>query len=241
MVNGAAPCSHAEGCWLCSGPVQHGAEGAKGVAKTFLDNRRCHGAPGAVCAACMAAMSKRQFTIDGAGRAAPANLSHWGDDAGYCFGTKSDKARILGFLTTAKRGRWFAAIADSGQKHVLPFAQFNVGGGVTGIVSFETETVLVPPSAPTDAAQVTAMLNAGVSKTGILSGEYLPRQIMAAGVDVIDAFESWAKHQRGSGWFSLVVWLAQKGESLCDPVKAPCNEEAKPETPPSKMGQLSFF
>lgn len=240
MVSGATALPRCVECWICAGPAAIGAPVAKGVAKTFLDGRRCRGAGDAVCAACMAAMSKRQFTIEGAGRAAPANLSHWGDDLGYSFGTKSDKARILAFLTAPKAGRWFAAIADSGQKHVLPFARFNSGGGVAGIVEFETESVLVPPTAATDAARITALLDAGVSKTGILSGDYYPRQVVAAGFDVIDAFEAWAKHRRGSGWFSLAVWLAQKGEeTACEPTPPPA--EVPPSSPPLKMGQLSFF
>lgn len=197
-------------CWLCGAHAVRGAPDSAGVAKTFLDHRRCLGEPGVVCAACMAAMSKRQFSIEGAGKAAPTNLSHWYGAGVYEFGSKGDKGRMREFLLRDKVGPWFASIADSGQKHLLPFAQMNPGGGVAGRVIFETEVVTVPTDAGDDIARIVRMLDAGVSKSCIASGDYYPRQIMKVGEEAIEEFEAWASPLRGSGWFDLAVWISQK-------------------------------
>lgn len=43
----------------------------------------------------------------------------WEPPHGYRYGNKADKAMMREWLCSPRRGAWFAAIADSGQKHLL--------------------------------------------------------------------------------------------------------------------------
>lgn len=51
--------------------------------------------------------------------------SHLWHDGAYSYANKGDKPSILEFLRAPKTGPWFACIADSGQKHLLPYTPIN--------------------------------------------------------------------------------------------------------------------
>jgi hypothetical protein len=50
-------------------------------------------------------------------------------------GNKANKPAILAWLRAPKQAPWFAAIADSGQKHAVPYAPLNLSA--VGRVQFE--------------------------------------------------------------------------------------------------------
>lgn len=128
---------------------------------------------------------------------------------GYANASKGEKPLMRAFLERDHAGHWFAGIGDTGQLHVLPFAQWN-GPGRAGVVTFERQTVYVPAdvSLLEDATQ---LLTAGASKAEVLAGEYEANAWRLCEPQ-IRAFEERYRRLRGSGWFALAVWLAQRDE-----------------------------
>lgn len=137
----------------------------------------------------------------------------FGDDgtrcAGYVNASKGEKPLIREFLALQHAGSWFAAIADSGQKHVLPFAPMN-GPGRRGRVLFDELLVTIPDDQRLLGDSI-ELLTAGATKDEILSGDYRATTYDRCSAAVIE-FERTHAGERGSGWFALAVWLAQRDE-----------------------------
>lgn len=127
----------------------------------------------------------------------------------YANASKGEKPLIRDFLARRHGGVWFAAIADSGQKHVLPFAPMN-GPGVRGNVLFE-EMIVPVPADQSLVPDATALLTAGVTKDEIISGSYYPRTWAENELQVRE-FERQHSGERNSGWFTLALWLSQRNE-----------------------------
>lgn len=143
------------------------------------------------------------------------NVSHfyeagWEGIQAPCYGncSKGEKPAIRAFLEREHAGPWFAAIGDTGQLHVLPFAQMN-GTGRRGVVLFERTLVSVGDVALIGA--VADLLTAGATKEEIQSGDYGPNAWRLCEPQIREFEERYAKH-RGGGWFSLSVWVAQRNE-----------------------------
>lgn len=128
---------------------------------------------------------------------------------GYLNASKGEKPLVRAFLERRHEGTWFAAIADSGQKHVVPWAPLNAPGK-GGLVIFEETLVRVPRSLELIEA-MTALLTAGGTKDEIIDGEYRPNTWNRC-QEAIEAFESKHGKLRHSGWFNLAIWLAQRDE-----------------------------
>lgn len=132
-------------------------------------------------------------------------------EPGYVNCTKGNKPLIRAFLERKHVGNWFAAIADSGQKHILPLTRWNFGNVMTsGIVMFDEAEVQVPGDVSL-IASTCDLLTAGATKDEILSGDYRFVTIERC-ADMVRAFERGAKTQRGGNWFNLAIWLAQRDE-----------------------------
>lgn len=130
---------------------------------------------------------------------------------GYLNASKGEKPLIRDFLLRPKQGTWFAAIADSAQKHVLPWAPLNAPG-VRGLVLMDEALVSIPDNPRPLVDDIMELLTAGVTKDEVLSGNYTPRAFQLA-QEMVIAFE--AGHgagKRGSEWFALAVWLSQRDE-----------------------------
>lgn len=148
----------------------------------------------------------------------------------YANWSKGEKPAILSFLRRPKRGTWCCAVADSGQKHVLPYAPVNPARDVGGEVLFDEVLVVLPGddsgwSIVEDAA---ALLTAGGTKEGLETGRYADGS-WARCADRILAFEAIYGHLRGGAWFSLAVWLAQadQGEVAARLVREKAARSAK--------------
>jgi hypothetical protein len=138
------------------------------------------------------------------------NYSHlWEKGRGYSNASKGEKPAIREFLAREHAAPWFAAIADSGQKHVLMFVALN-GPGRSGVVMFDEQPVCVPDSVAL-VDSITALLSAGVTKDEIGSREYYVRT-MAERRELVERFEAEHGSERGSGWFTLALWLSQRDE-----------------------------
>lgn len=210
-------CVDVEGpCYVCGSLLGRGTPLKAWMGSNYVDQARvmCP-LSGHVCEAC-AYVHSRTSPVKGRepkeGKKLGGNFrnySHLGEGEWYANASKGEKPVIRDFLRAEHRAPWFAAIADSGQKHVLPFAPLN-GPGRGGRVQFEDATVLVPEDT-TLIDDVTEALTSGVTKDEILAGSYrvwtwqtLP--------DLVRDFESRRGGERGSEWFGLAVWLSQREE-----------------------------
>ena len=137
----AAACS--ANCYLCAGLTSRGVAVGDWMGNNFTSQTLCRAPSSAwVCEACAYITSRTSPVI---GRDAKEgkkfggsfrNYSHLWDERGYVNSSKGEKPLIREFLGRDHRGPWFAAIADRGQKHVLPFAPMN-GPGRSGLVLFD--------------------------------------------------------------------------------------------------------
>ena len=191
-------------CWVCGGPATRGLLRAKWMAATFVGQNRARALESShVCEACGYVMAGKP----------PDTLrmtSHLVDDRGWQRYHKGHKPAIRAWLRGPKDGEWFAAVADTGQKHVVPWTPINPSGAAIGRVLFEERLVTIGDWAIVDA--LTALLTAGATKEETIRGEYGPRAWQLAG-PMLRTFESsFGARERGGGWFELAVWLAQRNE-----------------------------
>ncbi len=213
-------------CWVCGGTLSLGVCWEDWAGSNFVGQNRVK-APSSeyVCAACVYICGRtnpvpgrppkegKQF--GGSFR----NYSHLYDsgDSGcyrcgpmYINASKGEKPVILAWLKGPHVGAWFAAIADSGQKHVLPWVPVNPAGTKRGIVLFDEQIVRMPASfALVD--QLAMMLTAGATKDSVKTGEYTPREWHLAEKQIVEFETRWGQ-LRGGAWFCLALWLAQRDE-----------------------------
>lgn len=213
------PIDAPHGCRVCGSPCSRGmAYGDWGGSDTTTPGRVRSWASAVVCEACVAICARfspcpARPAADGKEAIRWSNLSILFDDNGLVTATKGQKDRIRAWLAKPKRGRWFASIAESGQKHVIPWTPWNGAGATRGVIRFEERDVVCS----TDAllaivADMTAFLTAGATKETIESGDYSPNQWRTLG-ERIELFEGVYGTQRGGDVFALALWLAQRDEA----------------------------
>ena len=169
-------------------------------------------APGQPCAKC-----------DGTGRKESAgrwsNFTHLWDGHTLDNATKGEKPKILAFLrrmatpNASERGTWFAAISDTGQKHILPYTPVNLSRGAGGI-RFEEQTVALPTIASPSwelVSDTTQLLTDGATKEEIERGAYGPFAYARCRAAIERYEQRWAA-LRGLPWFALSLWLSQRDE-----------------------------
>jgi hypothetical protein len=211
-------CHDASGpCYVCAGTCARGMRVRDWRGANFTGQNRVR-SPLAehICEACVYVMARSSPVL---GRPAKPgmqfgpnhrNYSHLFEaPAVYVNASKGEKPALREWLAREKRGCWFAAIADSGQKHVLPWAPWN-GPGRGGLVLFDEQLVDVPDSLAL-VETMTELLTAGATKDEIGSGDYRPQAWIRCMVP-LQAFELAHASQRGSAWFTLALWLAQRDE-----------------------------
>lgn len=141
------------------------------------------------------------------------NFSHFLDEDRLENATKGEKPRVLSWLRGPKVGWWFCVVADSGQKHLVPYAPLNPPGSA-GRIRFEEQELALPrdPAAWSIVDDACALLTAGATKEEISTGIYSARAHELCGVDALRVFEARHGGQRGGAWFALVLWLSQRDE-----------------------------
>lgn len=131
------------------------------------------------------------------------NYSHFVLDGVWHPLSKGNKPEMRRLLFASAE---VAVIAESGQKHLLPWARI-------GWWTFELATVRPFPDR---LAQILAVIEplyqAGISKTEIETGRYDSRRIVTVGLDVWRAAEEQIKTWRGTLPLALALFLAQKDE-----------------------------
>ncbi len=195
-----------ERCYVCACPSARSQAVKEWMGENFT-GQSLVAAPSStlVCEACVWAMAGRP----------PDTLRMWChlyDEAGYVRTNKGDKPQIRDWLRGPHQGEWFAAIADSGKKHVLPFTPVNPAGSF-GSVRFEEDTLMLPRAEHEWAIldETTELLTLGATKAEIEPGIYGPRAWSLCPGPIAAFEERWGR-LRNSAWFRLVVWLAQRDE-----------------------------
>lgn len=215
-------------CWLCGEEMARGLPCSKWQGANFTDQNKCRW-PGAthVCEACAWACSwvappgfygphnPRPTKADGTPKKG-VNLrlfSHLYDAGEYQALNKADKPAILTWLRAPKTGPWWATVADTGQKHMVPWAEVNARGGYGGVVLFEESPVMLPASPEGWALvdDVVDLLTWGVTKDELLTGRYSTRSWMTC-PGALRAFDAAHGRLRHGPWFELTVWLGQRDE-----------------------------
>ena len=155
--------------------------------------------------------------------------THLHDERGYSYENKASKPAILLWLRGPKVGAWFACIADSGKKQTVPFAQTNHTGVVAGMVRFEDRDVRIPGGAGgwLIVDECAALLTAGATKGEVSSGDYRPSTYERCAAMVRGFETAHGRARRGSAWFDLVVWLAQRDEEAVAVRQKAEKDEAK--------------
>jgi hypothetical protein len=224
-------CAEAIGtCYVCGGQVARGKPVKAWMADSYTDQNRI-AAPTAThtCESCcfvMARLSPVPGRPPKEGKTAGGNFRNYshlwemgwtapvcGDDGTrlpeYTNASKGQKPLIRAFLERRHTGPWFAAIADSGQKHVLPYTPINPPGP-GGNVLFDEALVRIPADVSL-IAEMCALLTDGATKEEIERGDYRPQTWQRLGASRIREFERTHGRSRGH-WFALAIWLAQRDE-----------------------------
>lgn len=232
-------------CWVCAAPAPRGLARAAWLGAGFVGQNRVRApASGVVCEAC-AYVCARLSPVPGRpprpGRAVGGNYrnySHLYAGGGYETASKAEKARVRAFLRRPKPGPWFAAVADSGQKHLLPWVPVN-GTSVGGAVLFEEAVLRVPgPGGWALVEAVDGLLAAGATRGEILAGRYRPATWRRAR-PAVEGFE--ARHGgagRGGHWFRLAVFLAAAPPAVGTAWKEGGRDAAAPGDEPEQRHEL---
>lgn len=235
VVIGCNDLAQIEPCWLCGFKTVRGVSVRKWQGAQFTDQNKV-AVPDSdiVCDACVWACSwvpPPGFPLPEPGsRGLNLRLySHLWDAGKYRVYNKADKDRMLEWLRCGKRGPWFAAIADTGQKHVVPWTPLNAAGGYGGEVRFEERSVRLPADAAGwDLVDgMVALLAAGVTKSEIMTGEFSVRSYRDQPTKVLEFEKRYGLSLRGSAWFELAAWLAQKPESKKQEAKCSTRKKRK--------------
>ncbi len=197
---------HEGRCWICASDMARGVRVDRWMGASFTGQNRVRSPTSShVCEPCVWAMAgKPPHTL--------RMTSHlWAEGEPYLTPNKGGKPAMRAFLRAPHAGPWFAAIADSGQKHIVPWTPVNPAGTKRGRVAFEDRTVTIGDWAALDAT--TALLTGGTTKEEILRGDYGQRAWQLCG-DALREFEREHGGLRGGWWFELVVFLAQRDEAV---------------------------
>ena len=219
-----------ERCALCGHPSLRGTPYAKWQGTAFASQNQlaCPGSswicepcvwscswvapPGFVAAPTVKVKDKRTGEMVEKERTRVPRLtafSHlWSESDGYWHATGADREKIRGWLRAPKSGAWFAAIADSGKKHVLPFTPLNPAGSVAQWARIDDDLVRIGSWDLVDAMSALLVVS---TRAGIESGQHSGYAWRTAPEQVRDFERAWSP-LRGSAWFRLALWLATKPE-----------------------------
>ena len=140
------------------------------------------------------------------------NYSHFIVDGKWIPLSKGDKRRMQSLLLDEPFPE-LAAIAESGQKHIVFRAPRNLPNGYAGWVQFEEQSLFVVPDKLWKVLDVVERLYIGFSKTEIETGKYAGYRVIKFGFERWQALDFELRQHRGSLLFQLAVFLTQKGEN----------------------------
>lgn len=206
-------------CWFCGGAHRRGMEVRRWVKAGFTTGNRVR-CPSSttVCEPCVFICS-RLSPVPGRppapGKKLGGNFRNYshcaeivGDEISYCNASKAEPERVVEFLRRPKRGRWWCAVAESGQKHAIPWAPPN-GPGIRGVVAFDDVTVTIPEGKRWGLLdRIETLLLLGVPRGAIADGRWSVDMCRKHG-DALREFDDRWGHERGGSWFALCIHLAK--------------------------------
>ena len=137
------------------------------------------------------------------------NYSHFVVNGEWMPLSKGDKVRMRALLL----GRPFpelAAVAISGQKHIVFRARRNPPGGRAGWVQVEEAAVFVDPAELGALLESVEELYLGFSKAEIATGQYRQYRIRKFGLARWRELDMCIRDRRGSPLLDLAIFLAQR-------------------------------
>jgi hypothetical protein len=212
-------------CCLCASPLDSRGVRLEKAGCTFVNqtNMRTPQSPW-LCSPCLWSTKWKcppgrtnKAKADGSEAAkglSPAMLGHRWEvlpDGSSRYGnhSKADKADLRTWLRAAKASWWWCTIADSGKKHTIAWAPLNYGQAQGATVLLDEQEIALGDWALVD--DMTTLLTAGATKASVERGDYNAGEWERC-ADLVRAFEARWAGLRGSGWFTLAVWLAQRDE-----------------------------
>ena len=197
-------------CRLC-GSHEPGVPFAEWVKDTFTDFDRL--LPGdTVCNDCLFWLDEKSTELmRRAGKdklQKMRNYSHFVKGGQWTPYSKGDKAGMRRMLLEPPFPE-LAAIADSGQKHIVFKARRNEIGQSAGWIGFEEMPIWVEPDQLDERLTLLDEMLGIFSKGEIAGASYYPHRIMQYGLERWQVAEARVSHWRGSGLFALALFLAQ--------------------------------
>lgn len=206
-------------CWMCGARHVRACTVREWMPPTFLGAPRVACPSSAtICEACVWICS-RTSPVPGRPPAAGKklggnfrNYSHMvefdGEQVIYGNASKADNEAIVTFLRRPKAGAWWCAIAESGQKHVIPWARRN-GPGAAGSVAYEELAVPLTSEYQWQMFDaIEGLLARKIPRGAILDGRWTVELIRKHG-EAIGQFDNAWQHERGGAWFRLACQIAR--------------------------------
>lgn len=236
------PTTEAHGpCWVCALPCEgSGVLVRKAVGESFTDHANV-AVPDSdyICVPCTWALSGKPpntFRLWTVIWRTDKQLKNGNAKAPLfppaCLTAKNDLTELVNILLNPPRdgSPWFAAIADSGQKHVLPFTPLNHGPYWN--VRFEDETIHGSPLEFGQTLSVVATLYAaGFNREEIATGKPRPSKLIDSGFDFWRKHNKFLRIRRGGSLLRLAIFLLRK-EGIED-----VRKQARGYTPPGLGGE----
>lgn len=190
-------------CWVCGSPSARGIQRYKWMGANFTGQNkvRCPSSEH-VCEPCVHVTAGKPPDTE-------RMWSHLVEGDQHLRLNKGSKAAMRQFLFRYHKDPWFAAIADSGKKHIVPWCPVNTPGK-SGSVLFE-ETVVDIPEDHSLVDEISVLLTLGATKEEMATGNYGARAWQLCG-DTLRNFEERHGGERHGPWFDLALWLAQRDE-----------------------------
>lgn len=200
-------------CRICSKKTTDGMTFTEWVRPTFTDFDKLASGD-AICADCLFWFDERSEVLaQRVGKEKPQrmrNYSHFIIRGEWFPLSKSAKRQMKELLLSTPFPE-LAAIAESGQKHIVFRARRNTEGEKDGWVQFEENAIFVHRDRLTTILHDIEALYASFSKKEIRTGNYAQYRIMKFGVPEWHILESKVAPARDSLLFRLALFLAQKG------------------------------
>ncbi len=198
-------------CRFC-GRISHGELFSNWVKPTFMDWDKL--LPGEIiCSDCAFWFEEKSEELARrVGKEKPQrmrNYSHFIVDGQWTPLSKGNK-RGMRDLLLGDPFPELAAIADSGQKHIVFRATRNERGGKSGWVQFEEQSIFVNQRRLRALLDIMDLFLSVFSKKEIRSGDYAGYRIIKFGLGKWEKLEKLLRVQRGNPLFSLAVFLALK-------------------------------
>lgn len=200
-------------CKFC-GQASEGVAFEKWVKPTFTDFDKLQGGE-IVCNACMFFFDEASAELaERMSKEKPQrmrNYSHFIVNGEWTPLSKGNKAQMRELLLDDVFPE-LAAIADSGQKHIVFRATRNPAGSKAGWVQFEEQRLYLIPDDLRGLLALIEELYTEFSKGEIESGDYAGYRILKFGLERWLKLENQIKAVRGKPIFSLALFLAQRSD-----------------------------